>query len=24
LLSGRDGVERRYWAQEGGKWVQKS
>ena len=24
LLSGRDGVDRRYWAQEGGKWVQKS
>ena len=24
LLSGREGVERRYWAQEGGKWVQKS
>ena len=24
LLSGRDEVERRYWAQEGGKWVQKS
>jgi len=24
LLTGRDGVERRYWAQEGGKWVQKS
>jgi DNA polymerase-3 subunit chi len=23
LLSGRDGVERRYWAQDGGKWVQK-
>lgn len=23
LLSGRDGVERRYWAQEGGKWVNK-
>jgi DNA polymerase-3 subunit chi len=24
LLSGREGVERRYWAQEGGKWLQKS
>ena len=24
LLAGRDEVERRYWAQEGGKWVQKS
>src|SRR6476619_7429686 len=24
LLAGRDGVDRRYWAQEGGKWVQKS
>jgi len=24
LLPGRDGVERRYWAREGGKWVQKS
>ncbi len=24
LLSGRDGVERRYWAQEDGKWVQKA
>jgi DNA polymerase-3 subunit chi len=24
LLAGRDGVERRYWAQEAGKWVQKS
>ena len=24
LLSGRDDVERRYWAQEDGKWVQKS
>jgi DNA polymerase III subunit chi len=24
LLSGREGVERRYWAQEGGKWVKKS
>lgn len=24
LLVGREGVERRYWAQEGGKWVQKS
>jgi len=24
LLSGRDGVERRYWAREGGKWVKKA
>ena len=24
LLAGRDGVERRYWAQESGKWVKKS
>ena len=24
LLSGRSGVERRYWAQEGGKWVRKA
>jgi DNA polymerase-3 subunit chi len=24
LLSGREGVERRYWAQEGGKWVNKA
>ena len=24
LLSGRDGVERRYWAQEDGRWVQKA
>ena len=24
LLAGRDEVERRYWAQEGGKWTQKS
>ena len=24
LLAGREGVERRYWAQEGGTWVQKS
>jgi DNA polymerase III subunit chi len=24
LLSGRDGVERRYWANEGGKWVNKA
>jgi DNA polymerase-3 subunit chi len=23
LLSGRQGVERRYWAQEGGRWVNK-
>jgi DNA polymerase-3 subunit chi len=24
LLAGRDGVERRYWAQEAGKWVRKA
>jgi DNA polymerase-3 subunit chi len=24
LLAGREGVERRYWAQETGKWVQKA
>lgn len=24
LLAGREGVERRYWAQEGGKWAQKN
>lgn len=24
LLSGREGVERRYWAQEDGKWVHKA
>ena len=24
LLSGRDGIERRYWANEGGKWVKKA
>lgn len=24
LLSGREGVERNYWALEGGKWVQKA
>jgi len=24
LLSGREGIERRYWAQEGGKWVNRS
>jgi DNA polymerase III subunit chi len=24
LLSGRDGVERRYWAQEAGRWVNKA
>ncbi len=24
LLSGRDGIERRYWARDGGKWVQKA
>ena len=23
LLAGRDGIERRYWAQEDGKWVKK-
>ena len=23
LLSGREGIERRYWANEGGKWVEK-
>ena len=23
LLSGREGIERRYWANEGGKWVKK-
>ena len=23
LLSGREGVERRYWAQEGGRWVSR-
>ena len=23
-LAGKDGVERRYWANEGGKWLQKS
>ena len=23
LLSGREGIERRYWASEGGKWVKK-
>jgi len=23
LLSGRDGIERHYWANEGGKWVEK-
>ncbi len=23
LLSGREGVERRYWAHDGGKWVEK-
>ncbi len=23
LLAGRDGIERRYWANEGGKWVNK-
>ena len=23
LLAGRDGIERRYWAQESGKWVKK-
>ena len=24
LLSGREGVERRYWAQEAGKWLKKA
>ena len=24
LLSGREGVERRYWAHEGGQWVKKA
>jgi DNA polymerase-3 subunit chi len=24
LLAGRDGIERRYWAREGGKWVKKA
>jgi DNA polymerase III subunit chi len=24
LLAGREGVERRYWASEGGKWVKKA
>jgi DNA polymerase-3 subunit chi len=24
LLAGRDGVERRYWAQEGGRWKQQA
>jgi DNA polymerase-3 subunit chi len=24
LLAGRDSVERRYWAREGGKWVKKA
>jgi DNA polymerase-3 subunit chi len=24
LLAGREAVERRYWAQEGGKWVKKA
>jgi DNA polymerase-3 subunit chi len=24
LLAGRDGVERRYWAQDGGKWKQQA
>ena len=24
LLAGREGVERRYWAQEGGKWVKQA
>jgi len=23
LLAGREGVERRYWAREGSKWVKK-
>ena len=24
LLAGREGIERRYWAQEGGKWMKKA
>jgi DNA polymerase-3 subunit chi len=24
LLAGREGVERRYWKQEGGKWIKKA
>jgi DNA polymerase-3 subunit chi len=24
LLSGRDGVDRRYWSNDGGKWINKS
>ena len=24
LLAGREGVERRYWAQQGGRWVKKA
>jgi DNA polymerase-3 subunit chi len=24
LLAGREGIERRYWAREGGKWVKKA
>jgi DNA polymerase-3 subunit chi len=24
LLAGREGIERRYWAREDGKWVRKS
>ena len=24
LLSGRDGIERRYWAQDGGRWTQQA
>ena len=24
LLAGRDGIERRYWANEGGKWINKA
>jgi DNA polymerase-3 subunit chi len=24
LLAGREGIERRYWAREGGKWIRKS
>jgi len=24
LLAGRDGIERRYWAHEGGRWVKKA
>ena len=24
LLAGREGIERRYWAQEGGRWIKKA